>query len=90
MTQSAHDLPWFRVKHRGGKLQTMWQLAVGSTLLAGLVLAPLVVNLRHNEKNRQAQLNHKPNNQKAEEMMMLVRNKRMQLRQESLASEGKQ
>ena len=85
-SQSA--LPWYHVKHRGGKLQTIWQLAIGSTLLAGLVIAPLVIQLRHNEKNRQNQLNHKPSTQKAEDMMQLVRQKRLQLRREALDSSG--
>ena len=43
-------IPWYLVKHSGSKLQGIWQLAVGGSLLVGLVIAPLVSTLYTNSR----------------------------------------
>ncbi len=35
-------LPWYNVRYRGSKLQTIWQASVGVTLALGLIVAPIV------------------------------------------------
>ena len=49
-------VPWYKVKHRGPKLQVMWQSAVGISLALGLVIIPLAVQLHQNEMRKQRKL----------------------------------
>lgn len=41
---SANEVPWYRKRVMGVKLERYWQVAVGATILFGAVIAPTGFN----------------------------------------------
>ena len=72
--------PWYLIKHRGSKLQGMWQLAVGGSLLLGLVIAPLVSRLHSNSIQRQKLSEYAPGAKMDESIQVLVHKERLKMR----------
>ncbi len=76
----SEKIPWYRVVHRGPKLQGMWQLAVGGSMLFGLVIVPLAVRIRANSLQREQLLGSYPGAKDSEVLMALVHQERVKMR----------